>query len=70
MTKQVIDLVETMAANEGVKELRMYSRTTGAPLLDADLLAGVDPDELWDDEYQSDNDNPPINDNNLRNEKY
>ena len=46
MTKQVIDTVEKMAMDEGIKELRTYTRRTGAPILDADLLTGVDLDEL------------------------
>ena len=73
MTKQVIDTVEQMASDENVKELRTYSRRTGAPILDADLLTGVDLDELYDedyeDEYDSNEDNPPKRDENLRNEQ-
>src|SRR6056300_998479 len=70
MTKQVIAMVEDMARAEGVRELRTYSRRTGAMILDADLLAGVDPDELWDEEYDPDEDTPPKqSDDNLRSER-
>ena len=48
--------------------LRTYSRRSGAVILDADLLAGVDPDELWDEDYDPIEDNPPKSDENLRNE--
>jgi hypothetical protein len=68
-TKQVIDIVEQMARDEGVTELRTYSRRTGAVILDADLLAGVDPDELWDEEFDPNEEDEPLkSDENLRNE--
>ena len=66
MTKQVIETVEQMARDEGVAALRTYSRRTGAPILDADLLAGVDPDELYDPDYNPNEDNPTKSDENLR----
>ena len=67
-TSQVIDIVEEMARNEGVRALRTYSRKTGTVILDGDLLAGVDPDELWDEEYIDEDNDPTQNDHNLRNE--
>ncbi|CAJ1944699.1 unnamed protein product [Cylindrotheca closterium] len=51
ITDQVIKLVEAHAAEEGVTDLQTYSRRNGEIILDADLLAGVDPDELWDEDY-------------------
>ena len=76
ITSQVIKMVEDMAANEGVKGVRTYTRRTGAVILDADLLAGVDPDELWnedneieDETYDPNEDIPPIGDSNLRIER-
>ena len=54
ITKQVIDMVEAMAHDEGVRALRTYSRRSGEVILDADLLAGVDPDELWDEDEDYD----------------
>ena len=56
MSKQVIEIVEALAAREGVTELRTYSKRNGELILDADLLAGVDPDELWDEDYDEEND--------------
>ncbi|CAJ1968676.1 unnamed protein product [Cylindrotheca closterium] len=67
ITDQVIKLVEAHAAEEGVTDLRTYSRRNGEIILDADLLAGVDPDELWDEDYvPADIEIPPVNDMNLR----
>ncbi|CAJ1939470.1 unnamed protein product [Cylindrotheca closterium] len=67
ITDQVIKLVEAHAAEEGVTDLRTYSRRNGEIILDADLLAGVDPDELWDEDYvPADIVIPPVNDMNLR----
>jgi len=66
MTKQVIDIVEGMARDEGVLELRTFSLRDGAIILDADLLAGVEPDELWDEDYDPNEDVPPKSDENLR----
>ena len=70
VTKQVIGMVEQLARDEGVTSLRTYSRRTGAVILDADLLAGVEPDDIWDDDYDPDDDTPPkTSDENLRNER-
>ena len=70
ITRQVIDIVEGMARDEGVLQLRTYSRRNGAVILDADLLAGVDPDDLWDEDYDPAEDTPPKHsDDNLRSEK-
>ena len=76
ITSQVIKLVETLAAAEGVKSIKTYSRRTGAVILDADLLTGVEPDELWDQDsdsedepYNPNDDTPPISDSNLRIER-
>ncbi|CAJ1953509.1 unnamed protein product [Cylindrotheca closterium] len=67
ITDQVIKLVEAHAAEEGVTDLQTYSRRNGEIILDADLLAGVDPDELWDEDYvPADIEIPPVNDMNLR----
>ncbi|CAJ1938586.1 unnamed protein product [Cylindrotheca closterium] len=67
ITDQVIKLVEVHAAEEGLTDLRTYSRHNGEIILDADLLAGVDPDELWDEDYvPADIEIPPVNDMNLR----
>ena len=66
MTAQVIKMVEDRARDEGVTELRTYSRRNGEVILDGDLLAGVDPDTLWDEEYNPDEeDTPPEKDDNL-----
>ena len=69
LTSQVIKMVEQWARDEGVSELRTYSRRDGQVILDGDLLAGVDPDDLWDEEYDPDEDTPPESDDNLRWEK-
>ncbi|CAJ1968087.1 unnamed protein product [Cylindrotheca closterium] len=67
ITDQVIKLVEAHATEEGVTDLQTYSRRNGEIILDADLLAGVDPDELWDEVYvPADIEIPPVNDVNLR----
>ena len=44
-------MVEEMAAAEGVKDLRTFHWQNGEILLDGDLLAGVDPEDLWDEMY-------------------
>ena len=69
ITSQVIKKVEDMAAREGVKDLRYYNKN-GDVILDADLLAGVDVDELWDQEFTlEDNESRDLpSDENLRNE--
>ncbi|CAJ1951088.1 unnamed protein product [Cylindrotheca closterium] len=51
MTDQVITIIEEDARLEGVTELRTYSKRNGKLILDGDLLKGVDPDELWDENY-------------------
>ncbi|CAJ1963595.1 unnamed protein product [Cylindrotheca closterium] len=51
ITKQVIKIVEQMAYNKGVCDLSTYHWKNGEIILDGDLLAGVDQDELWDDTY-------------------
>ena len=51
MSQQVIKIIEGIAAEEGVHDLRTYTKRNGELILDADLLAGVDPDELWDENY-------------------
>src|SRR5210317_1130087 len=68
ITKQVIKLVEEMAHDEGVRDLRTYHWKNGEIILDGDLLAGVDPDELWDTTYVPDENEYRRNDENLRNE--
>ena len=70
LTQQVIQMVEAMATREGVTDYRFYNRN-GEVILDGDLLAGVDVDELWDDDYSPDtasNQDKP-SDLNLRSEK-
>ena len=69
ITKQVINIVEQMAHDEGVKDLRTYHWKNGEIILDGDLLAGVDPDELWDETYTPNNNEEKRNDENLRNEE-
>ena len=63
MTSQIIRLVETKAHDEGVMDLRTYSRRNGEIILDGDLLAGVDPQELWsnldDEDYDPQTENEP-----------
>ncbi|CAJ1945755.1 unnamed protein product [Cylindrotheca closterium] len=67
ITDQVIKLIEAHAAEEGVTDLQTYSRRNGEIILDAALLAGVDPDELWDEDYvPADIEIPSVNDMNLR----
>ncbi|CAJ1968254.1 unnamed protein product [Cylindrotheca closterium] len=69
ITKQVIKIVEQMAHNEGVRDLRTYHWKNGEIILDGDLLAGVDPDELWDDTYIPHKNEYKRSDENLCNEK-
>src|SRR6056300_1107855 len=47
---QVVNIVENMALAEDVKGLRFYDKN-GEIIMDGDLLAGVDPDEIWDENY-------------------
>ena len=70
LTQQVIQMVEAMATREGVTDYRFYNRN-GEVILDGDLLAGVDVDELWDDDYSPDDASDPgkPSDLNLRSEK-
>src|SRR6056300_689233 len=68
ITKQVIKLVEDMAHDEGVRDLRTYHWKNGEIILDGDLLAGVDPDELWDTTYIPEENEHRRSDENLRNE--
>ena len=49
ITSQVIKIVEDMAEKEGVSGLKFYDKN-GQVIMDGDLLAGVDPDDLWDDD--------------------
>ncbi|CAJ1936902.1 unnamed protein product [Cylindrotheca closterium] len=67
--KQVIKIVEQMAHNEGVRDLRTYHWKNGEIILDGDLLAGVDPDEVWDDAYIPRENEYKRSDENLCNEK-
>ncbi|CAJ1945713.1 unnamed protein product [Cylindrotheca closterium] len=69
ITKQVIKIVEQMAHDKGVRDLRTYHWKNGEIILDGDLLAGVDPDELWDDTYIPSKNEYKRSDENLRNEK-
>ena len=50
ITKQVIQKIEGMAAAEGVISLKFYDKN-GELILDGDLLEGVVPDDLWDEDY-------------------
>ena len=68
ITKQVIKLVEEMAHDEGVRDLRTYHWKNGEIILDGDLLAGVDPDELWDEIYLPQENEYKRSDDMLRNE--
>ena len=68
ITKQVISIVEAMAAEEGVRDLKTYHWKNGEVILDGDLLAGVDPDELWDEAYVPNGNEYNQSDENLRNE--
>src|SRR6056300_975741 len=68
ITKQVIKLVEDMAHDEGVCDLRTYHWKNGKIILDGDSLAGVDPDELWDTTYIPEENEHKPSDENLRNE--
>ncbi|CAJ1945819.1 unnamed protein product [Cylindrotheca closterium] len=69
ITKQVIRIVEQMAHNKGVCDLRTYHWNNGEIILDGDLLAGVDPDELWDDTSIPQENEYKQSDENLCNEK-
>ena len=69
LTKQVIKIVEQMAHDEGVRDLRTYHWKNGEVILDGDLSAGVDPDELWDDIYIPNENEYKRSDENLRNER-
>ncbi|CAJ1934587.1 unnamed protein product [Cylindrotheca closterium] len=68
MTDQVIKIIEEHARLEGVTELRTYSKRNGELILDGDLLEGVDPDELWDENYMPVNEIERLNNVTLRNE--
>ena len=68
MTDQIIRMVEEEARLEGVTELRTYTKRNGELILDADLLEGVDPDELWDEDYSPTEENEMSSDETLRNE--
>ncbi|CAJ1940885.1 unnamed protein product, partial [Cylindrotheca closterium] len=68
MTDQVIKIIEEDARLEGVTELRTYSKRNGELILDGDLLEGVDPDELWDENYIPVNEIERLSDVTLRNE--
>ena len=68
MTDQIIRMVEEEARLEGVTELRTYTKRNGELILDADLLEGVDPDELWDEDYSLTEENEMSSDETLRNE--
>ncbi|CAJ1940966.1 unnamed protein product [Cylindrotheca closterium] len=68
MTDQVIKIIEEDARLEGVMELRTYSKRNGELILDGDLLEGVDPDELWDENYVPVNEIERLSDVTLRNE--
>ena len=69
ITKQVIKLVEDMAHDEGVRDLRTYHWKNGEIILDGDLLAGVDPDDLWDETYIPQDKEYKRGDDNLRSER-
>ncbi|CAJ1960256.1 unnamed protein product [Cylindrotheca closterium] len=68
MTDQVIKIIEEDARLEGVTELRTYSKRNGKLILDGDLLEGVDPDELWDENYVPVNKIERLGDVTLQNE--
>ncbi|CAJ1950474.1 unnamed protein product [Cylindrotheca closterium] len=68
MTDQVIKIIEEDARLEGVTELRTYSKHNGELILNGDLLKGVDPDELWDENYVPVNKIERLSDVTLRNE--
>jgi hypothetical protein len=68
MTDQIIRMVEEEARLEGVTELRTYTKRNGELILDADLLEGVDPDELWDEDYSPNEETEKSSDTTLRNE--
>ncbi|CAJ1970250.1 unnamed protein product [Cylindrotheca closterium] len=68
MTDQVIKIIEEDARLEGVTKLRTYSKRNGELILDGDLLEGVDPDELWDENYVPVNEIERLSDVTLRNE--
>ncbi|CAJ1935521.1 unnamed protein product [Cylindrotheca closterium] len=53
ITKQVIKIVEQMAHDKGVRDLRTYHWKNGEIILDGDLLTGVDPDEIDQDEIDA-----------------
>src|SRR5210317_2293682 len=57
-----------LSHDEGVRDLRTYHWKNGEIILDGDLLAGVDPDELWDTTYVPDENEHRRTDENLRNE--
>ncbi|KAL3934585.1 MAG: hypothetical protein SGBAC_009726, partial [Bacillariaceae sp.] len=66
---QVIKVVEDMASRKGLCALHTYSHKNSEVILDGDLLAGVDPDELWDEEYTPEEGEPAQSDHNLRSER-
>ncbi|CAJ1967282.1 unnamed protein product [Cylindrotheca closterium] len=68
MTDQVIKIIEEDARLEGVTELCTYSKRNGELILDGDLLEGVDPDELWDENYVPVNKIERLSDVTLQNE--
>src|SRR6056300_1708858 len=54
ITSQVVNIVENMALAEDVKGLQFYDKN-GEIIMDGDLLAGVDPDKIWDEDYDDTN---------------
>ena len=54
ITSQVVNIVENMALAEDVKGLRFYDKN-GEIIMDGDLLAGVNPYEIWDENYNDTN---------------
>jgi len=69
MTRQIIKMVENLAAAEGVYHFHTYSRNAeGELILDADLLAEVDEEELFDEDYEEEEYTENRSDNKLQNE--
>ena len=67
MTRQVINIVEDMAADEGVRHFHTYTKNPeGQLIIDADLLAEVGED-IFDEDYTEEN-TENRSDNILRNE--
>ena len=57
-----------MAHDEGVLDLRTYHWKSGEVILDSDLSARVDPDEVWDDIYIPNENEYRRSNENIRNE--